>query len=43
VVEFLGARLRRGCDVAFEFPEPAPHFWSAGETDKAPTSEEACA
>jgi general secretion pathway protein A len=43
VVEFLGARMRRGCDVAFEFPAPAPHFWSAGETDKDSTSEEACA
>jgi general secretion pathway protein A len=43
VVEFLGARLRRGCDVGFEFPTPAPHFWGAAETDKHPTNEEACA
>jgi type II secretory pathway predicted ATPase ExeA len=43
VVEFLGPRLRRGFDVAFEFPAPAPHFWSAREAEKDPTSEEACA
>jgi hypothetical protein len=43
VVQFLGAHLRRGFDVAFEFPSPAPHFWSAKETDKDPANEEACA
>jgi general secretion pathway protein A len=43
VVEFLGPRLRRGFDVAFEFPVPAPHFWSAREAEKDPTSKEACA
>jgi hypothetical protein len=43
VVEFLGARLKRGFDVAFEFPAPAPHFWAAKETDAARANEEACA
>ena len=27
VVEFLGARLARGVDVAFEFAAPMPEFW----------------
>jgi general secretion pathway protein A len=43
VVEFLGPRLRRGFDVAFEFPVPAPHFWSARDVEKDPTNKEACA
>jgi general secretion pathway protein A len=43
VVEFLGPRLRRGFDVAFEFPVPAPHFWTARDAEKDPTSAEACA
>lgn len=43
VVEFLGPRLRRGFDVAFEFSAPAPHFWGAREGEKDPTNEEACA
>jgi general secretion pathway protein A len=42
LIEFLGARLRRGVDVAFEFPASAPDFWGAGE-QKNPTSEQACA
>jgi general secretion pathway protein A len=45
VVEFLGARLARGVDVAFEFPTPMPEFWGPRELAKNPTSEsdEACA
>ena len=45
VVEFLGARLARGVDVGFEFSEPAPQFWAAGEIQAAPASadEQACA
>jgi type II secretory pathway predicted ATPase ExeA len=45
VVGFLGARLARGVDVAFEFPVPMPQFWGPRELDKNPTSEsdEACA
>ncbi len=34
VVEFLGARLARGVDVAFEFAGAAPQFWHAAEMDK---------
>lgn len=48
VVEFLGAHLSRGVDVAFEFSVPTPHFWGIAEsteTDKNTTneSEKACA
>ena len=45
VVEFLGAHLSRGVDVAFEFSVPTPEFWGTRETDKNPTSEseKACA
>ena len=48
VVEFLGAHLSRGVDVAFEFSVPTPHFWGTAEnteTDKNPTgeSQKACA
>lgn len=45
VVEFLGAKLARGVDVAFEFSVPAPEFWSAAEANNRPTSdgEKACA
>jgi general secretion pathway protein A len=45
VVEFLGPRLARGVDVAFEFPAPMPQFWGPRELAKTPTSEsdEACA
>jgi hypothetical protein len=45
VVEFLGARLGRGVDVAFEFPNPMPEFWVPRELAKTPASqgEEACA
>jgi type II secretory pathway predicted ATPase ExeA len=45
VVEFLGARLGRGVDVAFEFPSPMPEFWAPRELAKTPTSQgqEACA
>ena len=45
VVEFLGARLARGVDVASNFPLPAPHFWGPAEIDEdsTPESEEACA
>jgi general secretion pathway protein A len=45
VVEFLGAKLARGVDVAFEFSVPTPQFWSAPETDRhsATASEKACA
>ena len=39
VVEFLGARLARGVDVAFEFAGSAPQFWHATEMDKNPASE----
>lgn len=31
VVEFIGANLARGVDVAFEFSVPTPQFWSASE------------
>jgi general secretion pathway protein A len=45
VVEFLGAHLSRGVDVAFEFSVPTPEFWGNAETDKHSTneSEKACA
>jgi general secretion pathway protein A len=50
VVEFLGARLARGVDVAFEFSAPMPDFWAtrqlaATELKKNPASEseQACA
>jgi type II secretory pathway predicted ATPase ExeA len=45
VVEFLGARLARGVDVAFEFLTPMPEFWGTRELAKTPASEsdEACA
>jgi general secretion pathway protein A len=43
VVEFLGASLARGVDVAFKFSAPTPQFWGATEIDKHPTSEKACA
>ncbi len=45
VVEFLGARLGRGVDVAFEFPNPMPEFWVPRELAKTPASqgEEVCA
>ncbi len=50
VVEFLGARLARGVDVAFEFSAPIPEFWAtrqlaASELKKNPASgsEQACA
>jgi general secretion pathway protein A len=45
VVEFLGARLRRGVDVAFEFPAPMPEFWGPRElaTNPATESDEICA
>jgi general secretion pathway protein A len=45
VVEFLGARLRRGVDVAFEFPTPMPEFWGPRELAKNPAtqSDEVCA
>ena len=45
VVEFLGAKLSRGIDVAFEFSAPTPEFWSAAEAEKRPASEseKACA
>jgi hypothetical protein len=45
VVEFLGPRLARGVDVAFEFPVAMPQFWGPRELEKSPTSEsdEACA
>ena len=45
VVEFLGARLSRGVDVAFEFSTPMPEFWGARQLEKNPTSEgqEVCA
>lgn len=45
VVGFLGARLARGVDVAFEFPTPMPQFWGPRELEKTATSEsdEACA
>jgi len=45
VVEFLGARLARGVDVAFEFPAPMPEFWTPRELVKAAAGEsgEACA
>lgn len=45
VVEFLGARLSRGVDVAFEFPSPMPEFWGASQLQKNPASEgeEVCA
>jgi general secretion pathway protein A len=33
VVEFLGANLARGVDVALEFSAPAPHFWTVVEID----------
>ena len=45
VVEFLGASLARGVDVAFEFSTPMPEFWGAKKLSQSPTSEsdEACA
>ncbi len=45
VVEFLGARLPRGVDVAFEFAMPAPDFWHTTGVDKNPATEteNACA
>ena len=45
VVGFLGARLARGVDVAFEFPTPMPQFWGPREPEKTSPSEsdEACA
>jgi general secretion pathway protein A len=45
VVEFVGARLGRGVDVAFGFPVPTPQFWGATQTEKesAGESEKACA
>jgi general secretion pathway protein A len=45
VVEFLGASLARGVDVAFEFPAPTPQFWGAREigNNLARENEEACA
>ena len=39
VVEFLGPRLARGVDVAFEFPAPMPQFWAPRKLDKNPNSE----
>src|SRR5262249_16180123 len=33
VVEFVGANLARGVDVAFEFSVPTPHFWTVLEID----------
>jgi len=39
VVEFVGPRLSRGLDVAFEFSAPAPHFWEARQTEENKTSE----
>jgi general secretion pathway protein A len=43
VVAFLGAKMARGIDVAFEFSAPTPHFWNAADADKHPESEKACA
>ena len=45
VVEFLGVRMARGVDVAFEFPAPMPEFWTPRELVKAAAGEsgEACA
>jgi general secretion pathway protein A len=43
VVDFLGAKLARGVDVAFEFAVPTPQFWSTSEPDKQPANEKACA
>jgi general secretion pathway protein A len=45
VVEFLGARLARGVDVAFEFASPMPQFWRPRETeeDAMRKAQEACA
>ena len=45
VVEFLGARLSRGVDVAFEFSTPMPEFWGARQLEKNPANEgqEVCA
>jgi type II secretory pathway predicted ATPase ExeA len=39
VVGFVGARLARGVDVAFEFSGPAPDFWGAAETSKSSDTE----
>jgi general secretion pathway protein A len=39
VVQFLGARLARGVDVAFEFTAPAPQFWDMAEMAKNPAEE----
>jgi len=39
VVEFLGAKLSRGIDVAFEFAAPTSNFWSTSEADKRPAGE----
>jgi general secretion pathway protein A len=33
VVEFLGANLARGVDVAFEFAAETPEFWTATDAD----------
>jgi general secretion pathway protein A len=45
IVEFLGAHLARGVDVAVEFPTPMPQFWSPKEVESNATSQsqEACA
>jgi general secretion pathway protein A len=45
VVEFLGAHLGRGVDVALEFPTPTPQFWRAAGIDdnSAGESEKVCA
>ena len=45
VVEFLGARLSRGVDVAFEFSTPMPEFWGARQLENRAASEgqEVCA
>jgi general secretion pathway protein A len=39
IVEFLGARLSRGVDVAFEFPTPMPEFWGPRDLAKVPAAE----
>jgi len=45
VVEFLGARLSRGVDVAFEFSTPMPEFWGARQLENRAANEgqEVCA
>lgn len=39
IVEFLGASMARGVDVAFQFSEPAPQFWGAMDKNAMPETE----